>query len=99
MAYYKLIDAIDTPVNLNVVTRENGVTAYKRMRLNPGKKYAIPDDKTLFQSITEATTRIRYSEAFIKALDDCHARYEVKMCPSCGGRVKKIEYHLVEVVE
>lgn len=99
MAYYKLIDAIDTPVSLNVVTRENGVTAYKRMRLDPGVKYAIPNDTTLFESIDGATTRIKYTEAFENALKACGARYKVKMCPSCGGRVKKIEYHVVEVVE
>lgn len=99
MAYYKLIDAIDTPVSLNVVTRENGITAYKRMRLDPGVKYAIPDDTTLFESIDGATTRVKYTEAFENALKNCGARYKVKMCPSCGGRVKKIEYHVVEVVE
>ena len=99
MAYYKLIDAIDVPVSLNVVTRENGRTTYKRMRLDPGVKYAIPDDPTLFQSIDEATTRVKYSKAFEDALQACGARYKVKMCPSCSGRVKKIEYHVVEVVE
>lgn len=99
MAYYKLIDAIDTPISLNVVTRENGVTAYKRMRLYPGEKYAIPGDTTLFESIDGATTRVKYTQAFENALKRCGARYTVKMCPSCSGRVKKIEYHVVEVVE
>lgn len=99
MAYFKLIDAIDVPINLNVVTRENGITAYKRLRLLPGKKYEVPEDKVLLQSITEATTRVKYTQAFIDALDACGARYEIKMCPTCSGRVKKIEYHVVEVVE
>lgn len=99
MAYYKLIDAVDVPRTVTVATRENNRTEYKRIRLEPHKKYELPSDTLLLEELKKATLRVKYSPEYEEILKKCGARYEVKLCPSCGGRVRKIEYHIVEVVE
>ena len=97
--YYKLIDAIDTPITLNVARRVNGYTKYGYLRLNPGTKYELPEDESVLDAIKEAKKTVRYSKKAEDALKACGAVYEKKMCPTCGGKVLKIEYYLVEVVE
>lgn len=99
MAYFKLIDAIDVPLNLNLVKQENGKTVYQRTRLVPGKKYAISDDKAFMKSLLGATDSKRYTQGLENRLKACGAIYEIKKCRSCGGRIIKIVYHVVEVVE
>lgn len=96
--YYKLIDAIDVPKNLSVVTRKGSTVRYGKMRLEPGKKYEIPEDETLFNAIKNATETTRYTPEREEALKACHANYEKKVCKSCGGKVLKLVYHVVEVV-
>ena len=97
--YYKLIDVIDVPMTLNVARKVNGYTKYGHIRLLPDTKYEIPTEEGLLDSLKEATTKVRWSQELENALKACGAQYSVQMCPSCGGRVKKIEYHVVEVVE
>lgn len=97
--YYKLIDPIKVPKNLNLAGRENGLVRYRVIRLVPGKKYEIPEDKTLLSELKNATETEKYTEAKEAALIDAGVSYETVMCKSCGGRVKKLKYHIVEVVE
>ena len=97
--YYKLIDAIDVPKNLSVVTRVGSAVKYDKLRLDPGKKYEIPEDETLFKAIKDATETTRYTPEREAALKACGAKYEKKLCKSCGGKVLKLVYHVVEVVD
>lgn len=99
MAYYKLIDAIKSPQKLNVVGNINGSRRYVRVTLYPGKKYEIPEDELLMKSILDCKVRVKYDRGIEEALKASGAKYEVKKCPSCGGRVLKIEYALVEVCD
>lgn len=96
--YYKLIDAIDVPKNLSVVTRKGSAVRYGKIRLDPGKKYEIPEDETLLKSLKDAMETTRYTPEREAALKACHANYEKKVCKSCGGKVLKLVYHVVEVV-
>lgn len=99
MAYYKLIDAITSAQRLNVVGNIDGAKRYCHLTLEPHKKYEIPSDPLLWQSILEAKVRVKYDKAIEETLKATGAKYSVKQCPSCGGRVKKLEYHLVEVCD
>ena len=95
--YYKLIDAIDTPTRINVAKSENGVTRYGHTTLQPGKKYELGDDEVFIRSLKAAKVEKSHSAALIEALESNKIHYDVKTCPSCGGRVKKVSYHIVEV--
>ena len=97
--YYKLIDPITVPKNLNLAGMENGLLRYRVIRLIPGKKYKIPEDRTLLNELKNVTETEKYSEAKEAALKRCGIPYETVYCKSCGGRVKKLKYHIVEVVE
>lgn len=101
--YYKLADVIDTPQKLNVVaTVEKNGSSYCKycvIRLKPGEKYAVTDDSVLMNSLRSVTTKVKYSEEVEQLLKKSGVPYTVKACPSCGGRVKKIEYHVVQFVE
>lgn len=102
--YCKLIDAITSPLTLNIAeTKEmNGkkIASYKPRRFIPGKKYEVPEGDELFlRSLKDCTQKIKYDPSVEKALIDCGATYEIITCKSCGGRVKKIEYQVAEVIE
>lgn len=97
--YYKLIDPIQVPKNLNLAGRENGLLRYRVIRLVPGKKYKIPEDQTLLEELKGVTESEKYTEGKEAALKRCGIPYEIVYCKSCGGRIRKLKYHLVEVVE
>lgn len=100
MATYKLVDVIDVPLTLNVATLSNGYTKYGHIRLNPGKVYELPEnDPPLVNSLKKAKLKKNYTPELERALSDANVPYEVKVCQSCGGRVKKIEYPAVEIME
>lgn len=99
MAYYKLIDAITVPMTINIATRQNGYTKYGHIRLEPHKEYEIPNDDLLLKSLKTATSRQKYSEELEKLLEETGATYKVELCKSCGGKVKKIVYNVVEVID
>jgi hypothetical protein len=99
MAYYKLIDAIHSPQKLNVVGNIDGAKRYVRVTLYPGKKYEIPEDELLWKSISETRVKTKYDKALEAALKAANVDFKVKHCPSCSGRILKIEYPIVEVCD
>ena len=100
MAKYKLVGAIDVPMTLNVATLSNGYKKYGHIRIMPGKVYELPEnDPPLVNSLKKAKLKKNYSVDIEQALIKAGVPYEVKMCASCGGRVKKIEYPVVEIIE
>lgn len=101
MASYKLIDAISVPITLyNLAARpRNIITHDNHMRLEPHKTYVMPDDEILANSLKKATTERKYTRELEQALQDCNAEYEIKLCKSCGGKVRKIKYKVIEVIE
>ena len=97
--YYQLISPIKVPKTLNVIQSKNGYHKHGYMRLDPGKKYEVPDDPVLFEAITSAKEKTRYSKDLENALKEAGVEYKVSICGGCGGRARKLEYKLVEVVE
>ena len=57
-------------------------------------------DEVLLTSLKELTEQIPYTEKAEQGLQNANVHYEYAYCPSCGGkRVRKLKYHLFEVVE
>lgn len=97
---YKLIDIETQPVMLRMFPKTvGGHVSYSHFqRLEPGKVYDT-DDPAQMEYIREHTERVRYNAAIEKSLKDAGIKYEVIRCKSCGGRIRKIEYKNVEVIE
>lgn len=101
MTQYKLIDAISAPVVLYRLAAKprNVITYDNHMRLEPKKVYVMPEDEVLAHSLTNYTEEKRYSAELEEALKACNADFEIKLCKSCGGKVRKIKYKVIEVIE
>lgn len=101
MANFKLIDAISVPMTMyHLASKPKNVITYdNHMRLEPKKLYKLPEDEILAKSIRNYTVQHRYTPELEDALKACNATYEVKLCKSCGGKVKKIKYNIIEVIE
>lgn len=97
--YFKLIDAIETSTAINVARRVNGVTKYGHVRLEPGKQYELDDDIVFLNSLKNAKIQKEHSTEIVNKLKRLGIPYEEKSCMTCGGRVKKISYRIVEIVE
>ena len=99
--YYKLIDAATAAETFCLPHRENGRNVYKYYTLYPGKKYDehIDDELFLHALREDAHKKIAWSPEREEAIKACGARHEITMCRSCGGRTRKIDVWLVEVVE
>lgn len=99
--YYKLIDAVATAETLCLPHRENGRNVYGYYTLRPGKKYdEHADDPVFLEALkNDAHKKIPWTAEREEVLKKTGARYEVAMCKACGGRTKKIDVWLVEVIE
>lgn len=97
---YKLIEIEKNPVTLRSFpkTVRNHVSYSHYQRLEPGKVYET-DDEAQIQFLKEHRERVRYNASLEDALKAAGIPYEVIRCKSCGGRVRKIEYNNVEVME
>ncbi|MHC5215202.1 hypothetical protein ACYSNR_00935 [Enterococcus sp. LJL128] len=93
----KLYDGIDATVALPVVKTIRGIATYGHERLYPGKIYET-DDELLIKSLTDATKEKGHSSELEEHLIAHNIPYEITSCKSCGGRVKKLKYHIVEVI-
>lgn len=98
---YRLWSVETAPVTLRMFpkTLRNGNISYGHyIRLEPNKTYET-DDPAQMKYLRENTIRVRYNANLEQTLKDAEVPYEVVRCKSCGGRVKKIEYNQVEVIE
>lgn len=100
MAQYRLNVAETVPVTLYMmpITRQGKVTYNNYLRLEPGKVYET-DDVATIAYLKEKMQTVKYKESIENALKSANIDYEIEFCRSCGGRVKKIKYHLIEVIE
>lgn len=100
MVTYKLIDAIKVPLTISVASKKDGYVRYGYTRLEPNKVYEVPEgDTVLLNSLKNAKSKKGYSEKLEALLQECGANYKVEYCQSCGGKVRKIEYYVIEVME
>ncbi|MEI5990409.1 hypothetical protein [Enterococcus crotali] len=97
--YFKLINAIDTITTLNVASQKDGVIIYSHVRLKPGEKYELGDDKVFSRSLQQIQVERPYSQPLANELRSLGIEYTESSCKSCGGRIKKISYSVVEIID
>lgn len=102
---YRLNRAETAPASLIYVPhteivngREIVVTERNKMKLVPNVEY-VTDDKATIEFLRSQKAKLRYNEQTIRALESAGVPYEIEYCRSCGGKVKKISYSLIEVYE
>ena len=104
MTQYKLNDAENVQVTINNVAKTklvNGkaiVTYSNYIRLVPGKVYET-DDEAMIDFFRAYRRKVRYTTQLESVLRMNDVPYEIEYCRSCGGKVKKISYQVVEVME
>lgn len=102
-SYFKLIDQYETSLKLSVLrTVKNSKSTYQKygtITLVPGEKYELGTDEVFIQSLKSAKIEKAYSTALEDLLKANGIKYTTRACKSCGGRVKKISYCPIEIVE
>lgn len=97
----RLVSVIEREQKISVrKTSENGKYSYYHfVKMKPDEEYELPEDQLLVQSLLNATDTKMYNKNLEERLQEAGIEYSVEMCPSCRGRVKKIKYKMVEVVD
>ena len=101
---YRLNKAETSPITIYNVAKTkkvNGrsiVTYSNYIRLVPNEEYET-DDEAMIEFFKDYRRKVKYSSALAKTLEANNVPYETEMCRSCGGRVKKISYQIVEVYD
>lgn len=104
MAKYRLNSAETLPNTINhvAVTKKVGnkevVTYSNYIRLVPGKEYET-DDQAMIDFFKTYRRKVRHTDALEALLASSGVPYDIEFCRSCGGRVKKINYQVVEVYD
>lgn len=58
------------------------------------------EDKVLMDSLKDLSEQIPFTQSAEEGLKKDGVAYEYAYCPSCGGKkVRKLKYHLFEVVD
>lgn len=102
--YYRLNKAETVPVTLYHVAKSKVIGGKKRVtydnfiRLAPGEEYET-DDEAMLAWFSEHRRKVRWTEKIERTLKTHGVPYETEMCKSCGGKVKKISYQVVEVYD
>lgn len=104
MTEYRLNKAEKVSVTINNVAKTkviNGkpiVTYSNYIRLAPNTVYKTDDDAML-NFFRNYKRKVRYTAEIERALKENKVPYEIEFCRSCGGKVKKISYRVVEVLD
>lgn len=104
MTEYRLNKAEKVSVTINNVAKTkviNGkpiVTYSNYIRLAPNTVYKTDDDAML-NFFRNYKRKVRYTAEIERALKENGVPYEIEMCRSCGGKIKKISYRVVEVLD
>lgn len=99
MERYRLISAVDVPMNVDICWKKKGAIVYGFSRLIPGEEYDMPDDPIHRQSLIDATAKVTYTKDFEDVLKRNNVDYQI-VPPSCHCRkTPSIVFHNVEVYE
>lgn len=104
MTEYRLNKAEKVSVTINNVAKTkiiNGksiVTYSNYIRLAPNVVYKT-DDEAMLNFFKNYKCKVRYTAEIERALKDNEVPYEIEFCRSCGGKIKKISYRVVEVLD
>lgn len=101
---YRLNKAETVPVTINYLPvtktiRGRAIVTWDNyIRLAPDKVYES-DDTAMIDYLRNHKTKARYTSQLESVLKANNVPYEVEMCKSCGGKIKKISYNTVEVYD
>lgn len=104
MTKYRLNKAEKVSVTVNNVAKTknyNGkpiVTYSNYIRLAPNTVYET-DDEAMLNFFRQYKQKVRYTAEIERALKENNVPYDIEYCRSCGGKIKKISYHPIEVIE
>ena len=104
MTEYRLNKAEKVRVLINnvaktkVINGKSVVTYSNYINLVPGVVYKT-DDEAMLNFFRNYKRKVRYNSEIERALKENNVPYEIEMCRSCGGKIKKISYRPVEVME
>lgn len=104
MAKIRLNSAEKVAVTINNVPKTkiiNGksiVTWSNYIRIAPNEVLKT-DDEALINFLKQYKRKVRYNAETERALKENKVPYDIEMCRSCGGKVKKISYKVVEVLK
>jgi len=104
MAKYRLNKAERVALTINNVAKTkqiNGkdiITYSNYIRLVPGKVYDT-NDEAMLNFFRNYKRKVRYNSELERALKQNNVPYEIEWCKVCSGRVQKISYRVVEVME
>lgn len=89
---------VNNVAKTKVINGKSIVTYSNYMRLAPNTIYES-DDEAMLMFFREHKRKVRHNAELERALKENGVPYELEMCRSCGGRVKKISYHPIEVMD
>ena len=94
----KVLATINSVPKTKTINGKSVVTYSNYIRLAPGKVYET-DDEAMLAFFRAYKRKVRYTTEIEKALKENEVPYETEYCRSCGGKIKKIKYQLVEVLD
>ena len=68
------------------------------IKLVPGEEYTTDDD-AMIEFFKSHKRKVRYTSELASVLDRNGVPYEIELCKSCGGKIRKISYQVVEVYD
>ena len=89
---------IDHVAKTKIINGKSVVTYSNYINLVPGKTYET-DDEAMLSFFRAYRRKVRYNAELERALKQHNVPYEIESCRSCGGRIKKISYQIVEVLD
>ena len=105
MTKYRLNRAEKVQVTVNNVAKTRvmsdgrKVVSYSNyIRLAPNTVYET-DDEAMLDFFRNYKARVRYRTELEANLRANGVPYEIEICRSCGGKIKKLKYQLVEVLD
>lgn len=93
---FKLIDIIDVKKKIKVSRLINGKEVMGFETINPKEVKPIVDEIHL-ESLLRHTDRVSFDKRVEKMFIENGIKYELVRCSSCGGRVKAIKFHDIEI--
>lgn len=101
--YFKLIDCVDTQQKIHVAeTLASGRIRYTYITIQPGEKKSLAEkgsDSRFMQSLLKnSVVQKNYTPQLEELLKSADVDYKIDYCKSCGGKVKKLSYSVIEVV-
>ena len=94
----KVSVTINNVAKTKVINGKSIVTYSNYIRLAPNTVYKT-DDEAMLNFFRAYKRKVRYTAEIERALKDNNVPYEIEMCRSCGGKIKKISYRVVEVLD